>query len=149
MPVKLSTTPIISRDDLREIGDARMAEAKALLRAGHYTGAVYLGGYAVECYLKAAICATLRWDSLLGMFKTHDLDGLVRYSGLEKDLSEDEKVLENFRFVVGMWKVVDDDSVRYRAPSKSQIDESTARDFLESIVNPITGVVPWLRRMIS
>ena len=147
MPVRMSTEPIISRELLCEIGDARVQEAEALLDAGHYVGAVYLGGYAVECYLKAAICHRLRWTDLLETFKTHDLDGLIRHSGLEPELHENTATFENFQRIVGTWDILGKNSVRYRNPS--EFDQSTAEFFLKCVNDPISGVVPWLRRVIS
>ncbi|UCC31941.1 MAG: HEPN domain-containing protein [Phycisphaerales bacterium] len=153
MPVRLSKEPIISRDDLREVADVRLMEAEALLKARQYAGAVYLGGYAVECYLKVAVCVTLGWDALLATFKTHDLDGLIRYSGFEGRLREDAGVFESFAKIVDMWTIDTKDnrerkqSVRYRRPS--EFDEPTAKRFLQYVGDPATGVVPWLRKVIS
>jgi hypothetical protein len=38
----------VNRNDFRELPRARLREAEALLAAGHYSGAYYLAGYAVE-----------------------------------------------------------------------------------------------------
>jgi len=43
----------MNRDDFQLLSKLRVAEAKALLDAGLYTGSRYLMGYAVECALKA------------------------------------------------------------------------------------------------
>lgn len=41
----------------------RLREAKALFKAGEYSGAYYLAGYAIECGLKACIArGTQRYD---------------------------------------------------------------------------------------
>jgi hypothetical protein len=47
----------LTRTDLQQLADARIAEANALLAAGLWDGAYYLAGYAVECALKACIMA--------------------------------------------------------------------------------------------
>src|SRR5579871_2363921 len=83
---------MISRSDLRQIARERLKEARVLLRAGRYDGAVYLGGYAVECALKERICRTLKWPGFpqtrnefqnYQSLKTHDLDVLLSFSGVE------------------------------------------------------------------
>ncbi len=147
MPIKLSTKSIISREALREIGDARVAEAETLLHAGHYAGSVYLGGYAVECYLKAAVCVTLRWDALLETFKVHDLEGLLLYSGFDGELRANDAVYDNFVKITAIWKFEGNDSVRYRRPGEFGKPGATA--FLHYVADTATGVVPWLRKVIS
>jgi hypothetical protein len=83
---------MISRRVLITIARARIADAKALLAAKRYDGAVYLCGYAVELALKARICKTLNWAEFpssrkefegLQSFRVHDLDVLLKLSGLE------------------------------------------------------------------
>ena len=84
---------MITTTDLRSIARARLRDAKVLLRAKRRDGAVYLCGYAVELALKARICRTLRWDGFpetpqefkgLQSVKTHDLEILLKLSGVEK-----------------------------------------------------------------
>jgi HEPN domain-containing protein len=43
----------LNRRDFQELALVRLNEAKVLLDAGHFDGAYYLAGYAVECALKA------------------------------------------------------------------------------------------------
>lgn len=83
---------MISRGDLRKIACERLKDARALLRAGRYDGAIYLGGYVVELALKVRICRTLKWADFpqtrsefqnYMSFKSHDLDVLLRLSGTE------------------------------------------------------------------
>lgn len=64
-----------------------------LLRAKRFDGAWYLCGYAIELALKARICRTLRWSKGfpetaqdfkgLQSVKTHDLEILLKFSGVE------------------------------------------------------------------
>lgn len=44
------------RSVLMHIAERRRGDARVLLRNKRYDGAVYLGGYVIECMLKAAIC---------------------------------------------------------------------------------------------
>ncbi len=88
---------MIAVSDLESISAARLADVKALLSAGRFNGAVYLCGYAVEVALKARICRTLNWTGFpssnaefqnLTSFRTHDLDVLLRLSGLEASIRQ-------------------------------------------------------------
>ena len=83
---------MISTKDLRAIARARLRDAQVLFRAGRFDGAFYLCGYAIELALKARICRTLKWAGIpettqdfkgLQSVKTHDLEVLLRFSGVE------------------------------------------------------------------
>lgn len=83
---------MINRTDLRNIAVERLKDAEALLAAGRYDGAIYLGGYVVELSLKSCICGILKWKGFPQTrsefqnylsFKTHDLDVLLSLSGSE------------------------------------------------------------------
>lgn len=102
--------------DLRRLARARLQDAEVLRSAKRYDAAVYLAGYAVEIGLKARICRTLRWEgfpSTSGEFaryhslQTHDLDVLLRLSGVEKRIKTAHKQ---------PWKIVQvwTPAVRYR-----------------------------------
>ena len=99
---------MIDAKDLRSIARARLRDAKILLRAKRFDGAFYLCGYAVEIALKGRICRTLKWSGFpdttqdfkgLQSLKTHDLEILLRLSGVEaqvkaKRLAEWSKMLD-------------------------------------------------------
>jgi HEPN domain-containing protein len=99
---------MIASKDLRLIARARLRDAKVLLKANRFDGAFYLCGYAVEVALKARICRTLKWSGFpeaaqdfkgLQSLKTHDLEILLRLSGVEgrikaKNLAEWSTVLD-------------------------------------------------------
>ena len=83
---------MISTKDLRAIARARLRDAQVLLRAKRFEAASYLCGYAVELALKARICRTLKWPGFpasakefsgFQSLKTHDLEVLLRFSGVE------------------------------------------------------------------
>jgi len=89
---------MLAKSDLRKISKARLSDAAALRRARKYDGAVYLCGYAVEIALKARICRTLRWSgwpdskgewACCASLKTHSLDVLLRFSGVEDRIKTD------------------------------------------------------------
>lgn len=81
--------------DLEKIATARIKDAEVLLNSRRYDGSIYLCGYAVEIALKARICKTLGWSGYpptkrefenYQSFKTHNLDILLRLSGIEKKI---------------------------------------------------------------
>src|SRR5712691_4990797 len=83
---------MIDVSELRKIAEERLKDAEALLAAGRYDGAIYLGGYVVELGLKNSICRILKWKGFpqtrsefqnYQSFKTHDLDVLLSLSGAE------------------------------------------------------------------
>jgi hypothetical protein len=83
---------MIDRGELRRVARERLKDAAALLSANRYDGAVYLAGYVIELALKARICRTLKWKGFpetrsefqdYQSFRVHDLDVLLRLSGLE------------------------------------------------------------------
>ncbi|MGH7456410.1 MAG: hypothetical protein ACRENG_33985 [bacterium] len=85
----------------RQAAIARLAEAEYLKEA-HPAGAIYLGGYVVECMLKWAICqrkGIIYFDDLpdqqlaerLTSARGHDLDFLLKISGLHPLLETDKK----------------------------------------------------------
>jgi len=86
---------MLTEQELSAIAEARLQDAEVLFSAGRYDGAEYLCGYAVEIALKARICRTLSWRGYpstnrefrdLQSFKTHNLDVLLRLSGVEAQI---------------------------------------------------------------
>ena len=84
---------MIDQADLRNIAEERLKDAEALLAAGRYDGAIYLGGYVVELALKSRICIALKWKGFPQTgsefhnylsFKTHNLDVLLSLSGTDE-----------------------------------------------------------------
>lgn len=84
---------MITRSDLKKIAQVRLRDAEVLYRSRRYDGAIYLCGYAVEIALKTRICKTLSWFGYPSTggefqnyqsFRTHNLDVLLRLSGVEE-----------------------------------------------------------------
>lgn len=97
--------------ELDNIAFARLEDAKALLAAARFDGAIYVCGYAVEVALKARICRTLNWSEFPSTggefqayrsFQTHELDVLLRLSGQESKVKQNHFALWN---TVAIWKV--------------------------------------------
>lgn len=139
---------LISEGVLRKLATARIEEAKCLKSRGHFAGAVYLAGYAVECLLKAAICRALGWGELRSTFAVHDLEGLLLYSGLQPRIEEptNKEVFRNFKQINEVWIVVGKQSIRYTDPDS--ITAKGAEAFLNQLENPESGVVAWLRTQL-
>ena len=124
---------MLSRQDLRKTAKARLADAEVLTKGRRYDGAVYLCGYAVEMRLKARICQTLKWPGFpetkkewkgLITFRTHDLDLLLRLSGVESKIKA--KHFAEWS-IVGKW----DPSVRYRPIGKASAQD--AQDMMAAV----------------
>jgi len=84
---------MIPAKQLRRIARERLQESEILYARKKFDGALYLCGYAIETALKARICRTLKWADFpstksdfqsFQSFRTHELDVLLRLSGIEK-----------------------------------------------------------------
>lgn len=115
---------MITLNELETIAQARLLDAEALLGAGRYDGAIYIGGYAIELSLKARICKTLGWadfpDSSQNYrsFRVHDLDVLLHLSGIENEIKQNH--LYDWSKVAA-W----DSESRYKTSSASQSNATT------------------------
>ena len=147
MAVHHSTSLGTRRDDLAEIADARLREAELLHERGEYAGAMFLGGCALECCLKVAICVTLKLDGLPAAFKTHDLEALLLYSGFRADLEAQRDIQKSLSAVVEQWRPDGREKLLYGQPSK--FDEKTSRHFFQCLNDKKTGVLPWLQSRTS
>ena len=143
--------PKLSFELLVEVGETRLAEARVLLAAEHYVGAIYLGGFAVEVFLKALICRTQNLDGLPRELWTHDLDTLWAEARIEDELKMPQyvEVWRTFRMIVSHWSIRGEEHIRYLAPSISGIDKATAEGFLKYVDDPKTGLLRWLRKLMS
>jgi hypothetical protein len=101
---------MIAVDELERIARGRLDDARVLLSAARFDGAVYLCGYAVEIGLKARICRILNWGEFpqtasefqaYRSFQTHELEVLLRLSGQETRIKQNHFALWN---IVAVWK---------------------------------------------
>ncbi|MBC8232851.1 HEPN domain-containing protein, partial [bacterium] len=79
-------------------------DARFLLKHGRWHSTVYLGGYAVECKLKAAVCEYLGVEVLPESFRTHDIRFLIRSAGLAEAVNSDKVIQARFRRIDSMWR---------------------------------------------
>ena len=100
----------MNRKDFQSLSRMRLDEARVLFTAGHFEGAYYLAGYAVECALKACIARkTQQYDfpdkELVAKSYTHDLGRLVEAAGLtdalKRDRSNDSGLDSNWEIARG------------------------------------------------
>ena len=124
---------------LKSICRARLSDAKVLLKAKRYDGAVYICGYVVELALKARICHTLRWAGFpetrhefrdFQSLRTHDLEILLRFSGIEPRIKG--KYFTQWSAVLN-W----DPDKRYRA---GQTSEQKASDMIASAAKLLRAI---------
>lgn len=121
--------------DLRKIARARLKDAEVLLDAKRHDGGLYLCGYAVEVALKARVCRALRWASFpetdtefrhFRSLKTHSLEVLLRFSGVESKIKS--KFLAEWSAVAN-W----DPAARYRL--NQTVTPKTKRNDLKIMIN--------------
>ncbi len=134
----------MNRADFQQIAEQRLREAIVLRDGGHWDGAYYLVGYAVECALKACIAKqTKAFDfpdkKLTDASYTHDLSKLAAAAALTKDI-EDKKNADTY--FAANWKAVVgwNEQARYERWTENQ-----ARDLMEAVEHPTNGVLQWLR----
>jgi len=136
----------MNRVTFQVLSETRREEASALLSAGHYPGAYYLAGYAVECALKACVAKQVRQfdfpdKKLANAAFTHDLEQLVKVAGLETDL---EQAMRNNKNLELNWTIVKDWSEQARY--QPRISRAKARDFLSACSAPRNGILSWVKR---
>ena len=130
------------KSDFQALAERRMREARILLAAGEPDGAYYLGGYAVECGLKACIIEMLNasdeWQdrNFSDQCYRHDLAGLLRLAGLEISLAGAALVSRRWASVKG-WT----ETSRYEQ-GKTVVDVT---NFLDAIDDPADGVLTWIK----
>ena len=126
---------------LKSISRARLRDAKVLLEAKRYDGAVYLCGYSLELALKARICRTLRWagfpetqSEFKGMvsIKTHDLEILLKFSGIEQRIKSTK--------YLPFWSVVLDWDPEKRYQRTGQVTRQEANDMISSATKLLAAI---------
>lgn len=135
----------MNRSELQQLARLRLREARTLLLADQSHGAYYLTGYAVECALKACIAKQVRrYDfpdkKVVADSHTHNLDQLLRISGLERLHSAE--VSSNPQFAVN-WALAKDWSEQDRYDLG--ITPIEAREMYAAVSARKHGVMRWLR----
>ncbi|HEY6138531.1 MAG TPA: HEPN domain-containing protein [Thermoanaerobaculia bacterium] len=131
-----------TRKQLKDLALLRRAEAQVLYEAELYDGSRYLAGYVLELALKARICRILDFEEYpdVGEFRrlyaTHDLDQLLKLSGLSRKLSLNDKQLFDNWSMAALWRP----ERRYDVPGTSK------RDAVGDILDAVDEVLKWIKR---
>jgi len=131
----------VNRSDFQRPARIRLREARLLLENQCYDGAYYLGGYAVECALKACIAKkTRRYDFPerdASKYYEHKLEKLALLVGpaLLADLSSNVNIKANWA-IVAKWT----HESRYAVTSKQD-----ARSLIKA-VSGREGILRCIRR---
>lgn len=136
----------MTRYDFQRISALRVREASALLRLGHFHGAYYLAGYAVECALKACIAKrTKRFDfpekKVANEAWKHDLEALLGTAGLATELAHETKHSKSLEL---NWNLVKDWSEESRY--MTDIPEQDARLLLGACKDRSNGILAWIKK---
>ncbi len=115
-----------------------------MLDQGLYDGAYCLGGYAVECALKACIAKNVRRHdfpdkkAVLDSY-THDLSKLIRAADLYKELERGRK---DQQFEIN-WAIVEKWSEESRYKLNTKV---AASDLYTAVTARKHGVIPWIKQ---
>jgi HEPN domain-containing protein len=134
----------VKRRDFQRLATIRLKEANTLLASGHWEGAYYLGGYVVECALKACIARQTERHDFPDKHRaqsshTHRIKDLVRVAGIEEAAEAARKT--DLQFAAN-WQVVEAWSEQSRYEPRM---ESDARNLLLALRDRKHGVLRWLR----
>jgi HEPN domain-containing protein len=129
---------------LQKLAEEKLSDAGILLRAGSWSNAYYLAGYAVELALKACIAKSFKPETipdkdLVIATYTHKFKGLVGAAGLSAELQKKEQADRSFATSWGLANSWSPDA-RYRSTT-----EQDARDLIDAIRDPKNGVLPWIQ----
>lgn len=129
-----------NRNQLKELALLRRREAEVLFAANLYDGARYLAGYVLELALKARICRLLDIEEypdtgdFRRVYATHDLDQLLKLSGLSRKPSLQENKLFDSWSTAASWRP----ERRYDVPGITQFED--VRDVLAAVDKVLTWI---------
>jgi hypothetical protein len=137
----------MTRADWQQLAEERAKDAQALLAVSQWSGAYYLGGYAVECGLKSCVLVRVMGaPQCIFLDKrfsekcwTHDLEDLVKLADLaavrDAAVAANATLNLNWQFVFA-WSEQD----RYRMKTEVQ-----ARELVAAVTDKVNGVLPWIK----
>ena len=111
----------VKRQDLRDLANLRIEEARSLINASHFPGAYYLTGLAVECAIKACIAKETEQyefpdkNRVTDSWK-HNLAELINTAGLQQELLKTGRADQQFE---ANWRTVKDWNVESRYEKKT------------------------------
>ena len=137
--------PALNRRAFQNLAKTRISEAKTLLEAGHYDGAYYLAGYALECAFKACIARQTKIHDFpdkerVNNSHTHKLENLCRLAGLSASFAA---LSAGSRAFARNWAVAKDWDVESRYGSHSA---SEAESLVKAIGQRGSGVLSCIKQ---
>ena len=103
----------MNRDEFRKLTDMRLKDEKVLLDAGRFEAAYYLAGYAVECALKACVCANTREFEFPrrngAEYYQHDLQRLSILAGVENEFEQAREVDQTLAAAKNVFEAISDE----------------------------------------
>jgi HEPN domain-containing protein len=132
-----------TRRNFQRLAELRAREAKTLAKAGNQHGAYYLGGFAIECALKACIARQTRrhdFPADAGYARsvyTHDLGELLKLSRLNTQFDNDIKTRPQ---LAANWGVVKG----WNVDSRYETSGLKGKDMVAA-VNSSDGVLEWIK----
>ncbi|WP_165933591.1 hypothetical protein [Aquabacter spiritensis] len=135
----------LKKSDLEKLAQSKADDAQLLFLNGRYSNAYYLGGYAAEFGIKACIASRIEANTIpdkkfIDKIFVHDLGVLIGVAGLQSELKGQENADQFFH---ANWGIVSKWSEQRRY---DVVDRSTTQFFLEALINPDHGVLPWIKR---
>jgi hypothetical protein len=137
---------LASASVLKTLALERLQEAECLIENGHFGGAYYIGGYAIELALKAVVCKKLDIEifdketvprHITKSFMIHDLSDLIILAGMTSELEEKCQIDGSFQI---SWSLVSDWSEQRRYEVACQAEK--AKIFVFSL----KLVIEWLQK---
>jgi hypothetical protein len=87
----------------KQVARIRREDPVVLLQEQRYSGAIYLGGYAVECILKWAVTQRQALIYLPQNLETHDWDTLLAATGLQRLLQAEPVMNTLYSDLADIW----------------------------------------------
>lgn len=140
---------MVNRAQLQQLAQGRVEDAEVLIRAGRWSAAYYLAGYALELGPKSCVLHHIELNGLIFSDKsylsdlskcwTHDLPALMKLAGFTSEFGlacQADPILDGYWGVAKDWREVS----RYQQKSQAE-----AEALFEAITNDPGGVLPWMR----
>ena len=135
----------MTRKELQTLARKRIKEGKILLRENAPDGAYYLLGLGIELALKACFAKKIKRygvpdKSVINQFYTHDLNALLKLTGLDQIVDTLSQNNQNF---ASNWAVVKDWGVESRYETHTMTE---ATDIYNAITNRTDGVMKCIKQ---
>lgn len=133
----------VDKATLVQLAEKRLSEARCLLDYGHWCGAYYLSGYAVELALKACVAdqfheGQIPSRKLVQSIFSHELAellALAKLAALQAQAGAGNPAFQENWDLAKNWK----ETSRYEI-----IEETDARAMVEAVGHPVDGVFRWI-----